>query len=136
MSTVRLLGSLGFCGCLLPMLTVAAPPRPVAASSGLVAFSSSINEVMHGDRRGGTFTIKCGPRSHAHGSTAAWIAECNELGRAAIDGAVDRGLIAPAPGVPFVTAAEVPTAGGITGVSFRRDFDLVAPPSGSPARAR
>ena len=120
----RLLTLTSACGLLLSFSAFSASPDVPAALASQVQFSAT--------QHAGVFTIKCSRRSMASAPTTSWTAECNKLGRAAIDQAVGKKLIAPVKGVAFGEASEFPGDYSpdphISNIVLSRDFPLIANP--------
>ena len=85
------------------MLLAACASQP-ATTSVVRPTESQVSFSSKQDR--GQFTIECTPRSEGIANDPSWVDACNTLGRAAIDDAVGKRLIASVDGPAFGMASD------------------------------
>lgn len=124
MAAIRLISTAACTLLLLGCVSQPIVPSGTNPGSSKVRFSSEVKD--------GQFSIECAPRSEAIAQNPSWVDVCNQLGRTAIEQAVDEGLIAPVEGPAFGMASEyvkdMPRDNPIFSESLGRDFPLTESP--------
>ncbi len=111
-----------------------------SAAALTLAFSLAISSTASGNEPAPFLTfaektgsdglrIECEVKKGARAPDASWVDRCNELGRKAIDHAVENGTIAPVKGPAFGEAAAFVAGAGLRGPArIARTFPRIAAP--------